>query len=667
MKALALAVLIGAGAACAQVGDRPTSGLTEHGFGAQVGVPAGFVPGESGEIKVWSEGTTGGNVIDWLQQGGDTSYYIFQGDDRLQTRTAGSDLVKYDVANVKDSSFFWDPVNSRFRIIGIDATTSWTSGGETEFNHFSSADLVTWTVHPKITATHLAVSGYDITHVWAPYVEYIDGKFRMWYTGVDRVSNGTSPGSKVERIFYADLDGTTGDITDPTDWENRVFCIDGEVDDPAPATDTWMSDETGWSLAVAWRAQCRDPAVLYDPVEQRWQMCMTVSGLPAAGDDQAVGVAFADDMDGPWSLVGYIESTLGSKAESTMWKRSEAMGGKYVAYVTGATSTIFISDAAYADWVPQVSSSFSLPEAIKGPFGSYDTNPPSSNVRDVWLQMQITMGIGGGFSFRTWTHHANGWTAVQSPTQLVTYSDEPVVSGLTFTDDEALAGLPTSYGVSTDATLANVFGSTTATRIERVAFTASSVSWHDLQTTAEIQTYLDIAYPDAEYRYKFYRGTESDAATALAGLSWSDWAGVRPLEETYISVRDEDVIYEDWLHVDFEVVSLWSDQEVDDTERFSWQYQGFPYSITNVAGVMNGSDVDITWDAPIANPYFVTYQVARRPLAGGDDVVLIDSGLATEAYTDVAPPSGMYFYIVYQELQNGEVSAESNLAFVNVP
>ncbi len=71
-----------------------------------------------------------------------------------------------------------------FYIAGSDSTIGWqNAGNEVSFGHASTTDFRRWTIHPDVLATRTGT--WDERNIWAPDVIYRNGRFRMYYTGVD--------------------------------------------------------------------------------------------------------------------------------------------------------------------------------------------------------------------------------------------------------------------------------------------------------------------------------------------------------------------------------------------------------------------------------------------------------------------------------------------------
>lgn len=70
-----------------------------------------------------------------------------------------------------------------FGIVGPVGKGCYEAGSECSFAHATSADLIDWTIHPDVL--QVDGTGPDSNQVFAPHVVAHDGRFWMFYAGVD--------------------------------------------------------------------------------------------------------------------------------------------------------------------------------------------------------------------------------------------------------------------------------------------------------------------------------------------------------------------------------------------------------------------------------------------------------------------------------------------------
>ncbi|MCK4349594.1 MAG: hypothetical protein KAX13_01985, partial [Candidatus Krumholzibacteria bacterium] len=144
-------------------------------------------------------------------------------------------------------------------------------------------------------ALHPNPDGWDSHGLWAPHVIQHGDTYFMFYTGVD--GTGGNPETK-QRIGLA----TSNDLVTWTRYPANNC--------PGTSGDgcIYECDEcwTTWSGPPGlFNQQCRDPFVIWDPVDQHWVMFATTKSLNQYCE---VTVAYSNDLI-HWTGAGYIEAT----------------------------------------------------------------------------------------------------------------------------------------------------------------------------------------------------------------------------------------------------------------------------------------------------------------------------------------------------------------------
>lgn len=313
--------------------------FTAEAVGGAVTLSWDAVPGATGYRVFRRERHDTGRVYEVSTQPG-----VYQVPARIQANTYGRWFA--------DFTYFYDPAHRRFHVFGIDKYSEGTP--DTQFVHISSADHVNWTVEEPITRSHLAggnftlVEGetsYVMSALWAPHVVLSDSTWYMFLTGVDYATYGTLA-KGIQRIFYCTA-ALGDDLTDPVAWNNLTFALDGDCSECEGNSGSIIAT-SGWTLGEDWKMSCRDPYVVYDEGEDRWLMVMTLTKTGYATD--ALGMATADDLSGPWTLLGSIGDNSDSvfpaypgmppKAESPALVK--LLGKWFLMYADNASKTVYV-------------------------------------------------------------------------------------------------------------------------------------------------------------------------------------------------------------------------------------------------------------------------------------------------------------------------------------
>jgi hypothetical protein len=158
----------------------------------------------------------------------------------------------------------------------------WKSG--LTFGHASSMDLVSWELHPSI---ELRADTHPIDRQWAPQVFWADGRWEMYFTGVDTIPN---PQLNEQRIFRA----TSVDLFD---WSSATVALEPR------------HPETAWGTGIPFANDARDQIVFRSG--GRLLMLLTIR-LPHG--DQSL--ALAEQVDDAWTVIDVLETIRGEVVES---------------------------------------------------------------------------------------------------------------------------------------------------------------------------------------------------------------------------------------------------------------------------------------------------------------------------------------------------------------
>ncbi|MDH3197197.1 MAG: family 43 glycosylhydrolase [Candidatus Krumholzibacteria bacterium] len=165
-------------------------------------------------------------------------------------------------------------------------------GQPNEIEHYTSTDLQTFDYVG--VALRPQPSGWDAGGLWAPSITEHEGRYYMFYTGVES-GGGDDARQRIGLATSTDLvawtrypvnncPGTPGD---------------GCVYECAESWTTWGGPDGSFNH------QCRDPFVIWDAVNGRFVLFATAKSTNQFG---VVTVAYSSDLQG-WSGAGYIDAT----------------------------------------------------------------------------------------------------------------------------------------------------------------------------------------------------------------------------------------------------------------------------------------------------------------------------------------------------------------------
>lgn len=160
--------------------------------------------------------------------------------------------------------------------------TDWLHGEGVDFGHASSADLVDWSLHGPVD---LRTAGVD--RMWAPQVVREDGRWCMYFTGVEL---GGREARNVQRIFLSRSD-------DLFEWSV-----------PEPVLEPRHPD-LAWGTGTDWGDDARD-AVVY---RYGGQLEMLLTVRHREGDQT---LARARRVGGRWGVIDVLSSIRGRSVES---------------------------------------------------------------------------------------------------------------------------------------------------------------------------------------------------------------------------------------------------------------------------------------------------------------------------------------------------------------
>jgi hypothetical protein len=242
----------------------------------------------------------GGDCNDYQYDYDSSCYYVLEPYD---------DWWAADFALVRDEN----NLIHNYYIRGALWTTNDTHG--VMFGHETSSDLVNWNWE-GVALNATGTGTWDDDNVWAPDIEYYNGTYYMFYTGVNRVDEDGLPNHR-ERNGLA----TSTDLDNWTRYPvNNCFNTTGDG-----CLYDCDSDWGGWGTrSGAWAHQCRDPEVYFDEATNNWYMFLTTSiFIDNTTLRSVLDISKSDDLLN-WTNIGYLNFTLGPKVESpAIWKENE--------------------------------------------------------------------------------------------------------------------------------------------------------------------------------------------------------------------------------------------------------------------------------------------------------------------------------------------------------
>ncbi len=192
------------------------------------------------------------------------------------------------------------------------AATNWPEYPTCDFGHAVSTDLKRWT--PQRPVLHTPAQGWDEYQVWAPHVIAHNGRFFMFYTGVNRHC-AQAIGLAVSTDLYHWRRVGRAPVIRPGAWG------------------VWSADR--WS-------DCRDPMVLQADGMFYCYYTAQRQAAPNAPVECCVGVARSNDLL-HWDDAGYIRLThsLTTPPESVfVTRRDGAYHMIYTNYQYGLTAAV---------------------------------------------------------------------------------------------------------------------------------------------------------------------------------------------------------------------------------------------------------------------------------------------------------------------------------------
>jgi hypothetical protein len=224
--------------------------------------------------------------------------------------------------------------NGTYHIFHIgDPRRGWMHGGETDFVHATSDDLVHWTRQPRLDLRH---PDWSRSNLWSPSIYAENGVYYMFYTGVEWGpevdSIHSEPAYNWQRIGLA----VSWDLRTWTPAVGDGMVLDGPSHDLYP----WSA----YGSHGTWRNDCRDPFVLHTDGGYVLFAAVRLYDGETLGP-MAIAVAHSENLL-EWTWGGYLPVTQGAKAESPNVIRR---GRYYYLFWTGAGSAIEVARSTHAD------------------------------------------------------------------------------------------------------------------------------------------------------------------------------------------------------------------------------------------------------------------------------------------------------------------------------
>ena len=597
----------------------------------------------------------------------------------LYTATENDTIYGFDNGNdFQDHAFFWSDYDTLYHIISIDGP-DWQSTTDGEaFRHVTSSDLVTWTTETSIDRTDLAgasteIDGYDVSKVWAPSVVESGGRWYMYFTGVDRETYPGDNSRIIQRIFVVSA-SVEEDITDPSVWENPAFVMDGDLDVASPPSG--MTGTNSWDITAQYSAACRDPWVFYDAANSQWVMTYTVTSTGVGME--AIGVAVATSAAGPWTKLGYVTATHGSKAESSSMVYSQLLDSYLLVWVNGDYSAWALGDdysgpfSFNATDFPYIE--MPLLEPLVPPAGT-QSYPYSTDAVESWLATGIRWGVSGNNNDIRQVNllvHADSVATAQYM-RTSTIADVGTIAGTSATDTTVYSGPEYQYAVAALSGAkegSRAFSDTTAS-YDQIELDGFAISYSGF--TSAVITSVTPDQKDGAMLWR-YRSTvtATEDTSSLSSATFSGWT-TRPRYDQSdqlnkpnfnISETGTGLDVGEWYNIEFQAVAPNDPATFSLRHVTSYERLAPPAAISDLAAVQSGSNVVLTWTAS-ADPYFDHYRIDVIPLATSVRVTL-ESSWPTAGYTDTAVAAGGYIYFVVVVRADGTESADSNGAFITV-
>ena len=202
-------------------------------------------------------------------------------------------------------------VSHLFYIRGV-AVTNWPEFPLYNFGHAVSKDLINWQIEKPVL--QCPDSGWDDYQVWAPYILRYNGKYWMFYAGVNKNS--------CEAIGLA----TSNNLYD---WKRYTK-------NPVIKTGHWgLWDSTKWS-------DCRDPMVLQDGDTFYCYYCAGRTNPKTQTHEYCVGISSSKDLL-TWKDEGFIrlKNSLETPPESPFVVKRN--GTYYLFYTSYKYGTVYVT------------------------------------------------------------------------------------------------------------------------------------------------------------------------------------------------------------------------------------------------------------------------------------------------------------------------------------
>jgi predicted GH43/DUF377 family glycosyl hydrolase len=265
------------------------------------------------EQKIWKVLPKG--RYDWSWAGFDkTIDMVAQAEEFLKILSSGKDPFEGKFAEpggyvVDHALIEKNGLTHLFYIRGV-AVTNWPEFPLYNFGHAVSKDLINWQIEKPVL--QCPDSGWDDYQIWAPYILKYNGKYWMFYAGVNKNSS--------EAIGLA----TSSNLYD---WKRYNK-------NPIIKTGSWgLWDSTKWS-------DCRDPMVLQDGDTFYCYYCAGRTNPKTQTHEYCVGISSSKDLL-TWKDEGFIrlKNSLETPPESPFVVKRN--GTYYLFYTSYKYGTVY--------------------------------------------------------------------------------------------------------------------------------------------------------------------------------------------------------------------------------------------------------------------------------------------------------------------------------------
>ncbi len=316
-----------------------------------------------------------------------------------------------------DHTLYFDPIEKYWHIIGIRTIANAGNGGtkhatkdRVTFLHAKSKTMgglsgstsdSEWVECPLIeslSGNHdqtLTFDGKIVNSIWAPHLIERDGCYYLFYTGVELNAGGNTG---IQRIFVAksyDLD----------DWSGAevIFLFDA-------SDSTWADLALDDTLTAS---SCRDPFVIWDEENTRWQMFVTMQESPPSANTQVLGIATGSTLTSGWSVtttrISGISNQISERPyesphvfedpDSNYWLTYTSDGSGVGYHTEFASGTTLFADGSEWIRVPAMDTEYSTDnyswagEFVRNPFNSDIYNATYVYYYDNWSPIEFDMAI----------------------------------------------------------------------------------------------------------------------------------------------------------------------------------------------------------------------------------------------------------------------------------